>query len=155
MTVILNSQDYLQMKISLNFNALAFASAEPFSCLRSQTVTRDYKSNHGYRAAYYHTSYFHLYLTSVYIWKHKGLKKIFDIGSKAGIQSKHADILAMLLLQLDSATIAKDMNTPGNYFHQLTGNLENYYSVKVNGNWRIIFKFEGSNAILVYYIDYH
>ena len=47
------------------------------------------------------------------------------------------------------------MNTPGNCFHKLRGDLEGYYSVKVSGNWRLIFQFEGENAILVDYVDYH
>lgn len=88
-------------------------------------------------------------------WRHKGLKKFYDSGSKAGIQPKHADVLSILLLQLTSATSAEDMNTPGNDLHKLVGNFKDYYSVKVNSNWRIIFQFEGKDAILVDYIDYH
>jgi proteic killer suppression protein len=88
-------------------------------------------------------------------WQHKGLKKFFQTGSKAGIQPKHADILAILLLQLASAIKAEDMNTPGNYFHPLQGDLKGYYSIKVNGNWRIIFQFIDEDAVLVDYVDYH
>lgn len=88
-------------------------------------------------------------------WQHKGLQKFFETGSKAGIQPKHAQILSMLLLQLASAASPKDMNTPGNGFHSLKGDLDNYYSVKVSGNWRLIFQFEGEDAVLVDYIDYH
>ena len=88
-------------------------------------------------------------------WKHKGLRIFFETGSKAGIQPKHAHILSLLLLQLASATKPEDMNTPGNYFHSLQGNLKGYFSVKVNGNWRIIFQFVGKNAVLVDYVDYH
>lgn len=47
------------------------------------------------------------------------------------------------------------MNTSGNNFHPLQGRLKDYYSVKVSGNWRIIFQFVGEDAILVDYIDYH
>lgn len=47
------------------------------------------------------------------------------------------------------------MNTPGNYFHTLHGELKGYYSVKVNGNWRLIFQFEEEDASLVDYLDYH
>jgi proteic killer suppression protein len=47
------------------------------------------------------------------------------------------------------------MNTPGNNFHHLYGNFESYFSVKVSGNWRLIFQFEETDAILVDYIDYH
>jgi toxin HigB-1 len=88
-------------------------------------------------------------------WQHKGLKNFYETGSKAGIQPKHAEILAILLLQLASAVKAEDMDTPGNSFHSLVGDLKGYYSVKVSGNWRIIFKFIGEDAILVDYIDYH
>jgi proteic killer suppression protein len=88
-------------------------------------------------------------------WKHKGLQNFFDTGNKAGIQSKHADTLAVLLFQLANAIKPEDMNTPGNYFHKLKGNLKGFYSVKVSGNWRIIFKFEDGDAILLDYIDYH
>lgn len=88
-------------------------------------------------------------------WRHKGLKKFYETGSKAGIQPKHTEILRLLLLQLSSAIRPEDMNTPGNYFHPLQGALNRYYSVKVSGNWRVIFKFEEEDAILVDYVDYH
>jgi proteic killer suppression protein len=55
----------------------------------------------------------------------------------------------MLLLQLASAVCPKDMNTPGNNFHSLQGQLAGFYAVKVNGNWRLIFQFEGEDAVLV------
>jgi proteic killer suppression protein len=47
------------------------------------------------------------------------------------------------------------MNLPGFKLHLLTGNLKDNYTVTVSGNWRVIFKFEGSDAVGVDYIDYH
>lgn len=88
-------------------------------------------------------------------WRHKGLKQFYEFGSKAGIQPKHAEILKLLLFQLTSSIKPEDMNTPGNNFHRLQGDLQGYFSVKISGNWRLIFQFEGTNAILVNYIDYH
>jgi proteic killer suppression protein len=88
-------------------------------------------------------------------WRHKGLKKFYENGDKSGIQPKHANILNLLLLQLASAIRPEDMNTPGNYFHKLLGELDGYFSIKVSSNWRLIFKFEETDAILVDYIDYH
>lgn len=88
-------------------------------------------------------------------WLHKGLQKFYETGSKAGIQPKHANTLSLLLFQLAGATNPKDMDTPGNYLHKLAGDLHDYFSVRVSGNWRIIFKFEGNDAILVDYLDYH
>lgn len=88
-------------------------------------------------------------------WQHKGLKSFFETGSKAGIQPAHAQILAIILFQLENAIKPDDMNTPGRDFHSLKGELKGFYSVKVNANWRIIFRFEGTDVILVDYIDYH
>jgi proteic killer suppression protein len=47
------------------------------------------------------------------------------------------------------------MNLPGWGLHALKGELKGHFSVVVNGNWRIIFKFEDGDAILVDYKDYH
>lgn len=88
-------------------------------------------------------------------WKHKGLKQFYTTGSKAGIQSKHAEILRLLLFQLANAIQSDDMNTPGNDFHKLQHDLKDFYAVKINKNWRLIFKFWGSDAFDVDYIDYH
>ena len=88
-------------------------------------------------------------------FKHKGLKKLFASGSKAGIQAAHAKRIALVLDLLNNATEVKDMNFPGSDFHPLKGKLTNYYSVHVNGNWTIIFCFEKGEASNVDLIDYH
>ncbi len=88
-------------------------------------------------------------------WKHKGLKRFFETGSTSGIQANHANVIRLVLFQLSNAICPEDMNTPGNNFHPLIGDLKGFYSVKINKNWRIIFQFEGVDAILVDYIDYH
>jgi proteic killer suppression protein len=47
------------------------------------------------------------------------------------------------------------MNRPGWHWHPLKGDLKGHWAVTVNGNWRITFTFEGEDAILVDYQDYH
>ncbi|OTP68204.1 HigB toxin protein [Caballeronia sordidicola] len=47
------------------------------------------------------------------------------------------------------------MNLPGWKLHPLHDDLEGHFAVWVNGNWRITFTFEGTDAILVDYQDYH
>lgn len=47
------------------------------------------------------------------------------------------------------------MNVPGWRFHQLEGSLVGHYAVSVNGNWRLTFRFDGPDAVLVGYQDYH
>ena len=47
------------------------------------------------------------------------------------------------------------MNLPGWKLHPLKGELAGFWSVWVSGNWRLIFRFEDGDAILVDYRDYH
>jgi proteic killer suppression protein len=88
-------------------------------------------------------------------FRHKGLQAFFETGSKAGIQPHHAPRLGRQLARLDLAKSAADMNVPGWGLHPLTGDLVGHYSITVSGNWRMTFKFEGEDAVLVDYQDYH
>jgi len=47
------------------------------------------------------------------------------------------------------------MNVPGWGLHPLTEDLKGHWAVSVNGNWRMTFIFEGTDAVLVDYMDYH
>jgi proteic killer suppression protein len=67
-------------------------------------------------------------------FRHKGLERFFLEGSKAGIQAAHAPRLRLQLGRLDAAASPSEMNLPG---------------------WRLIFVFEGEDAVLVDYVDYH
>ena len=86
---------------------------------------------------------------------HKGLEKFFRTGSKAGIQAQHAVRLRLQLALLDDAGAPEDMRAPGWGLHSLKGNLKGHWSVTVSGNWRLTFRFEGEDAVLVDYQDYH
>ena len=88
-------------------------------------------------------------------FNHKGLEAFFRTGSKAGIQPAHSAKLKRQLAQLDQAEAAQDMNVPGWRLHPLSGDLAGHWAVWVNGNWRLVFRFEDGNALLVDYRDYH
>ena len=47
------------------------------------------------------------------------------------------------------------MNVPGYGLHQLSGEYKNFWSVKIDKNYRIIFQFSGEDIIDVDYLDYH
>jgi proteic killer suppression protein len=85
-------------------------------------------------------------------FRHKGLRSFFETGSRAGIQPHHAPRLKRQLVRLDVAKAADDMNVPGWRLHRLS---DGNWSVWVNGNWRMTFTFEGIDAVLVDYQDYH
>ncbi len=76
-------------------------------------------------------------------------------GSKAGILAVHASRLRRQLAQLNQALTARDMNLPGWKLHPLKGDLAGHWSVWVSGNWRLTFRFDGQDASVVDYQDYH
>jgi proteic killer suppression protein len=88
-------------------------------------------------------------------FRHKGLRKFFESGSAAGIQSQHAERLRMLLVALDTAHSIEDMNVPGFRLHPLKGSERGRWSVWVNGNWRLTFEFKDGYAYVLDYEDYH
>jgi proteic killer suppression protein len=88
-------------------------------------------------------------------FRHKGLKAFFEKGSLAGIQAAHAPRLGAMLRRLNEATDAQAMNLPGWGLHPLKGALKGHWSVWVNGNWRLTFRFDGTDTELVDYQDYH
>lgn len=60
-----------------------------------------------------------------------------------------------MLAVLDSLESPEGMDVAGWGFHPLQGNLAGHWAVKVSGNWRLTFTFEGNDAVLVDYQDYH
>lgn len=88
-------------------------------------------------------------------FRHKGVERFFQTGSKAGIQPKHAEKLRAQLFALNHARRPEEMRGAGWRLHAFTGDLAGHWSVTVSGNWRLTFAFEGQDAILVDYQDYH
>jgi toxin HigB-1 len=88
-------------------------------------------------------------------FRHKGLRLFFEKGSLAGIQAAHAPRLGAMLRRLNETTDAQGMNLPGWGLHSLKGDLKGHWSVWVSGNWRLTFRFDGTDAELVDYQDYH
>jgi len=88
-------------------------------------------------------------------FRHKGLEQFFITGSKKGILPNHADKIARILDRLDASIAPADMNLPGYRLHELKGQEADTWSVTVNANWRVTFQFEGQDAVVVDYRDYH
>lgn len=88
-------------------------------------------------------------------FRHKGLERLFTQGSTAGIQSKHAKRLRLILGRLSVATEPRDMGLPGLQLHPLKGDRQGTWAVQVSGNWRVTFRFVGPDVSDVNYEDYH
>ncbi len=88
-------------------------------------------------------------------FKHRGLRRLWETSSAAGINPAHAGRSTRILDALDAAGAPEDLDIPGYRFHPLKGDRAGTYSVTVSGNWRITFRWEHPDAVDVNYEDYH
>ena len=88
-------------------------------------------------------------------FKHRGLKRLFERDDRSGIRPDLVDTVQEILTVLDDAATPQELNLPGYRLHPLKGDLKGLWSVTVRANWRIIFRFEGTDAFDVELIDYH
>jgi proteic killer suppression protein len=72
-------------------------------------------------------------------FKHKGLAKFFETGSKVGVQAQHGERLRLILGRLRAATAPRDIALPGLDLHPLKGERKGTWAVSVSGNWRVTF----------------
>ena len=88
-------------------------------------------------------------------FRHKGIKALYLTGNAKGVRADHVARLRRVLSVLDIAQAPDDMDEPGMRLHPLKGELAGFWSVSVSGNWRVIFRFLGTDVELVDYLDYH
>lgn len=88
-------------------------------------------------------------------FRHKGLKLFYEKGDASKLQPQHVNKIRLILTRLDAAVTPEELNVPGYSLHQMKGDLKQFWSVKVDKNYRIIFKIEKENARDLDYIDYH
>lgn len=88
-------------------------------------------------------------------FKHKGLRNFFETDKVKGINPEHSKKLRRILSRLDAAEDIKDMNYPGSRLHLLEPKQDGIWSVRVSGNWRVTFVFEGGKVYDIDYLDYH
>ena len=88
-------------------------------------------------------------------FKRKGLKLYYDKGDTSKLQQLHVTKIRLILTRLEAAANPVEMQVPGYKLHRLSGIYDGFWSVKVIGNYRIIFRFQDANACDVDYLDYH
>ncbi len=87
--------------------------------------------------------------------KHKGLRLLWEDDDVSKVQPNHLTKLRNILTLLEVAQTVEDMRFQGSDLHKLTGELKDFWAVKVDKNYRIIFKFEDGNSSGIDYLDYH
>lgn len=88
-------------------------------------------------------------------FRHKGLRFLYESGSTRGLDAGHVRKLKGILAALDVAAGPDELSLPSYRLHPLKGELRGHWSIWVNGNWRVTFRFVGSDVELVDYQDYH
>ena len=88
-------------------------------------------------------------------FRHRGLARLYEQGDRRRIPPEFADKIERILARLDIASQPSDMDLPGYRLHPLRGELSGLWSVRVSGNWRIVFRFDGDNVRDVDLVDYH
>ena len=89
-------------------------------------------------------------------FRHKGLRALAEQDRTDGVPAAMADRLKRILSALDGAQRPGDVATrPGYRLHPLKGDMAGLWSIRVSGNWRVVFGFEDSEAVDVDLVDYH
>jgi proteic killer suppression protein len=88
-------------------------------------------------------------------FQHKGLKQFYERGERRGLNPNMIPKIEEILSILSAAESVEEANIPGYRLHPLTGELKGFWSVRVTGNWRIVFRFEDGNALDIDLVDYH
>jgi toxin HigB-1 len=91
----------------------------------------------------------------VWNFRHKGLQRLFLGGDGSKLPPDMVERIKLILSALQAAQEIEGMNLPTFHLHRLKGDLQDFFSVTVRGNWRIIFRFEGGEAFDVDFVDYH
>jgi toxin HigB-1 len=88
-------------------------------------------------------------------FRHRGLRQLYERGDRSGIRPDMVSRVERILQRLDVISAPEQMNLPGWRLHPLKGDLKGFWSVTVNGNWRVIFAWTGSAPADVDFLDYH
>lgn len=86
----------------------------------------------------------------------KDTKKIWEGERVKGFSTEIQEIARRKLRMLNNSQDLNDLLIPpSNRLEKLKGNLKEFYSIRINNQWRIIFKWDNGNAAEVEIIDYH
>ncbi len=88
--------------------------------------------------------------------KNKRLERFYKTGSRKGINPDFAERLKQVLALLDKMTSLDAFDgLPGYRLHPLGGSRRGFWSVRISGNWRVTFRFDGQDVYDVSLEDYH
>ena len=87
--------------------------------------------------------------------KHRGLHRFFDRGDARRLHPEHVVRIAAILEALDRPDALSLLALPIYRLHPLKGDRKGLWSVRVSGNWRLVFRFDRGDAFDLDLMDYH
>ena len=87
--------------------------------------------------------------------RHRGLRALHERDDPSRLPANLVPRLRRILLRLQEATHPQSAAAPGFRLHPLKGDRVGQWSVRASGNWRVVFRFEGGEAVAVDLVDYH
>ncbi len=79
-----------------------------------------------------------------------------DAGRSSGLPPDIRKVALRKLAYLDAAIDLRDLRSPpGNRLEALSGDLAGHHSIRINDQWRIVFRWRGNQPHDVRVIDYH
>lgn len=88
-------------------------------------------------------------------FKHRGLEEFWETGDSRYIQSDVKRRIKVRLDVMEEAEAVSDIDFPGWNLHELKGDREGTWSLKVTAAWRITFRFEDGDCLDIDYEQYH
>jgi len=86
----------------------------------------------------------------------KTTEKLFETGKSKALPPAIIERAIRRLTQLDNAAAEEDMRMPpSNHLETLSGGRDGQWSVKINDQWRLCFRFSNGDAYHVEIVDYH
>lgn len=83
-------------------------------------------------------------------------KKFFETGKSRRLPPDIRKRATMRLIQLNAATALDDLRIPpSNHLEALAGDRKGQWSIRINEQWRICFKWKDGDANEVLIVDYH
>ena len=88
-------------------------------------------------------------------FRDKGLERFFRKNDPRGIQTLHGSRVERILSLLDEASSPEQLGIAGMFLHHLKGERKSEWAMTVSDNWRITFRYDGEDVIVVNLEDYH
>lgn len=87
--------------------------------------------------------------------RHKGIKKLVQSNDRRGLNAEQLPRIVRVVALLDQAAQPQDLDIPGYHLHPLRGDLQGFWSVRITGNFRLVFRMEDGDVFDIDLVDYH